>query len=536
MVQEDQVDDNNKKWFGFPPKGERPVPQKWRYILEILMVILVEFVLWAIYRVVSAPFISPFGSLPFYIAHIIFAPLIHLGPIIVYWKFIRKETGHPFIFTRKKLMSGIMIGLTSAIVWRVLEMVIGDTLYSMAGGTAFGTMAIYSWLDSTTLLLFGLMTFTHFFIVGPVEELQFRSFVHDQATRVMPLWQALTFSSILFGLAHVPIAITVYRMSVGELIVAEIGWMSAGAVFGALYMWSRNIFACIIMHGMGNWQLSVFLITGQIVPGGMSNMTALVMGTLTALIVNAIMIFLFYLLFKYYWEPQRNGEVIFGGHLAKLKRSIYEHDYGLGGKTILNTSTRSAVFCVFVCLLVLLGTFAVGETDLSRMIMHSTSSDTEALDISSLTISNEPGEYSGSLGEGETMTYTFTSAEGKYLRGLSVTLTWSDEPDKRNGLRYYENTPDTFSLTLEGDNITDSHSGTNPKDGECTVVASVSYTDEQISNLSAQGANYTIDVNVCLESAGNYEARVGLGVLQLVDNSNDFQCIVEAEYLISDTV
>ncbi len=528
---EDKVE---KKWFGIPPKGTKPLPGKTRYVLEITLVILVEFVLWGIYRVITAPLYGSGFNIPFFIGHIIAAPTIHLLPIIVYWKFFRKEKGHPFVFTRKKLMSGLAIGLLSAILWRVLEMIVGDTLSAMAGGVQFGTLGIYSLLDSTTLGLFLLMSFTHFCIVGPVEELQFRSFVHDQSSRVLTNWQALVFSSIFFGAAHIPIAITVYKMPFWHLVVAEIGWMSAGFTFGALYMWSRNIYACIIMHGMGNWQLSVFWLTSRIVPGGMSEMSALVMGTLTSLIVNALMVIYFYMIYKYYWEPQRRGDPIFKGKLAKLKRYVYEHDYGLKGKTVGNTLFQSMAFSVVVCFLVLGATFAVGETNLSKMVVFPDfpgGGGTGNLDDMVLTPEGEL--HSGYLAEGEIKTITIASSFERYIRSVSVTLTWEDEPDTRQ-VRYYENTGDIFSVTVTGNNETDSHWGENQHGQQCTVLAGIEYTDEQILNLSEANPAYSVDVNILMETAGNYEARAGLGMLQLVDGGNDYSCQVDIEWLTSE--
>ena len=510
---------DDRKWYGVPPKGQRPTPSKWRYVAEILCVILFEFVVWGIYRSVSAPFISPFGSMKFYIAHIIAAPIIHLIPIMLYWRFIRKERGHPFTFTRTRIMSGVTIGLVSAVIWRVLEMLSDDLFISAAGGRVFGTMGFYSHLDTTTVLLFAIMTFVHFCIVGPVEELEFRGFTHDQAARVLTNWQALIFSSVLFGLSHVPIAITVYKMPLHQLIVAEIGWMSAGAVFGALYMWSRNIWACIIMHGMGNWQLSVFNLSGRATAEGMSTMTSVFVGTLTSVIVNAIMIGIFYLIFRYYWEPQRRAEAA-----GRIKRTsvwdrIRAHDYGR--RPIGNTSVKLTVFCVAVCAMIMLATFTVGETDHSKRAPVFPYSGQEGPDLSSFVESDETEIGGGTLTEGNSEVLTLECTEGSYIAAVEVTMSWTDEPDMRQG-RYYENQPDTFMLRISGPNVTDSDQGANPRNGEGSLSAGIALTKDEMSELLTEEDNYTVTVEITLAEAGNYEARVGLGVVQLVDDSNDY--------------
>lgn len=526
---EDAENVRDDKWYGVPAKGQRAVPGKGRYILEILGVIVLEFVLWGIYRVVSAPYIRPFGSLKFYLVHIIAAPTIHLIPIVLYWRYVRKEKGHPFTFTRKRLLSGLMVGMLSAVLWRVLEMLVSDTLSGIAGGTVLGTLDLYSFLDSTTLLLFGIMTFTHFFVVGPVEELQFRGFTQDQAARVLPNWQALIFASVLFGLSHVPIAITVYRMPFLTLIVAEIGWMTAGAVFGALYMWSRNIWACIVMHGMGNWQLSVFMLRSRATADGLGTAGNMTVGVLTQLLVNGAMIGIFYLISKYYWEPQRRGEAVFEGAFSKLRRKIFEHDRGK--RSLANTSAKGAVFSVLTCLLILGATFAVGETDFSGLAPIPDGGGHEEIDLSSLVPVSEVKEGDGELDEGSSMVISFNSMEGKYLKKISVEVVWEDEDDIQR-LRLYENQPDTFSVKIEVGNTTDGNSASNPREAQGEVSASVELTREDVGNITGpEGGNYTATVTVTMEKAGNYEARVGMGSLQLVDTGNKYQYKIELTWL-----
>ncbi len=506
------------KWYGVPPKGERPLPGKWRYVAEIFCVILFEFVLWGIYRYFSAPYISPFGTLKFYTAHVIAAPIIHLIPIVLYWRYFRKERGHPFTFTRTRIMSGVAIGLLSAVLWRVLEMFSDDFFITVAGGRVFGTLGFYSHLDTTTVLLFAVMTFTHFFIVGPVEELEFRSFTHDQAARVLPNWQALVFSSVLFGLSHVPIALTVYRMPLHHLIVAEIGWMSAGAVFGALYMWSRNIWACIIMHGMGNWQLSVFGISSSATAGGMGTMTSIFVGSISQLLVNAIMILIFYLVFRYYWEPQRMAEESGKGPTASLLDRIRPYDYGR--RPIGNTSMKLTVFCVGVCAIIMLGTFTVGDTAFVSVSSYSYSSRSGVVDISSLEVVEDQLGDIGYLVELETETITINCQEGRYVKAVHATVSWTDEDDFRQ-VRLYENQPDTFSVLVTGPNASGTDQGANPRNGEGSISAGVDFSDEELEELLVDG-NYSVEVVICLENVGNYEARAGIGVGGYVDDGNEY--------------
>jgi len=523
-------DTGDDKWYGVPPKGERPLPGKWRFVIEIFAVILIEFVLWGIYRAVSAPLISPFGSMKFYIAHIIAAPTIHLIPIVLYWKLYRKEKGQPFTFTKTRVMSGVMIGLLSAVVWRVLQMLTEDTLSGIAGGTDFGTMGFYSGLDSTTVFLFCIMTFTHFFIVGPVEELQFRGFTQDQAARVLPNWQALTFASILFGLSHLPIAITVYKMPLAQLVVAEIGWMSAGAVFGALYMWSRNIFAVIVMHGMGNWQLSVFNFQSRMKLPGMSTMTGVVVGTLTNLLVNAAMIAIFYLIFKYYWEPQRKQNAPLKRPLEGIQKAIFRRDYGHG--SVATTSLSLVVFCVLVCGLIMGATFGLGETDLSKWRPLSRGSSEETVDLSSYVPMEVTQNGHGYLIEGGIDNIILVSETERHIQAVTVTVTWTDEDDVQR-LRTFENQPDTFSVNVFGPNVTAGDTGANPRGGEGSISASISLTNEEISDLIVEEeGNYTVDIVIVLDTVGDFEPRTGMGAVGFIDAGNAYEYEIEIIWLV----
>ena len=367
------LEDN--KWFGVPPPGEQPLPENWilpgklGYVLMVVGIIVIEICIWAVYRYTTAPLFEGFGTELFYLVHIIAAPTIHIVPILLFWWFFRKERGLPFVFTKKLLMSGVIVGFVGAIIWRFLEEVIYDGVAGAAGGTVPGTFTLFNLMDSSTITLLALMTFVHFFIVGPVEELEFRGFAQDQAARVLSNWQALILSSVLFGCSHIPIAVFVYQFPPHIFVVALIGWMSAGAVFGALYMWSRSIFACIVMHGMGNWQLSIFYFQSTDLIGGMDSFTTVLVGTVSSIIADVIMIMIFYLVHMFYWQPHRRGEPAFGGIFLKLQDYVHEHDFEK--KPVQVTGAILIVFMVVVCTILMGITSAVGETDLSKMSTHS---------------------------------------------------------------------------------------------------------------------------------------------------------------------
>ncbi len=511
------------KFYGVPPKGEQPLPGRYKYVLLLLLVIAVQICIWAVYRKFSAPYISPFGSYKFYFAHIIAAPTIQLIPILIFWRYLRKEKGLPFVFTKKLIMSGIIVGFIAAIIWRLLEEFVYDAAAGAAGGTAPGTLTFFNLLDPP--LLFSLMTFVQFFIVGPVEELEFRGFAQDQGARVLPNWKALVFSSVLFGCSHIPIALFVYQFPPHVFVAALWGWISAGFVFGVLYLYSRNIFACIVMHGMGNWLLSVFYF--QSAETSMAPTTYAMVNITTNIIVDGFMILLFFVIHKYYWQPHRRGEPAFGGIFLKLQDFVHEHDFEK--KPIQTTMTILVVFCVVIGSVIAGVSYAFGETDFSKMVAGPEGAgDGDTSYLESLSEENETVIGSSTLSEGTFEFFTFSSEADKYIKDVKVTVTWTDEPDNDPLL---DNQPDTFSINIEGPNASSDGSGSNPQGGEGSATASLSFGFEQLSDIiSNEGDEFEVTVTITLDDAGD---QVSLsGFREEPDTENDFDYEIEIIWLV----
>lgn len=528
-IVEVEVIEEDEKWYGVPPKGEQPLPPKYEYVFLIFLIMAVEIGIWGVYRYFSAPFFEQFGTLEFYLFHIIFAPTIHLIPIILFWRFFRKERGLPFVFTKKLLMSAVIVGFCGAIIWRLLQELVYDSLAGAAGATVPGTFTFFNLMSTSTVLLFSIMTFVHFFIVGPVEELEFRGFAYDQSSRVLPNWQAVLFSSVLFGCSHIPIALFVYQFPPHVFVAALFGWISAGVVFAALYMWSRNIFACIVMHGMGNWQLSVFYFQSTEIAGAMSPSTYAMTSIGTSIIVDGIVILIFYLIHKYYWQPHRRGEPAFGGAVLKLQNFIHDHDFFK--KPVQTTAVFLVVFVVVSCGVIMGLTHALGEMDLSKM--YTTAEDTREDDLgylSSLVESNKTITGSGLLGEGESESITITSELDKYAKEIKVTVTWTDDPDIQY-LRTYENDPDTFSVEVGGQNITEESTGSNPHGGEGSITVEISLTLQDLSEILANGTEkFDFTIQITLDDAGDYWSTSG--VWGFTDDENDYSYEIEIIWLV----
>ena len=189
----------DEAWGGSPPKGERPPGDRRTFILGLMAVILIEWLLWLLYRYISYPFIKGVSTYEGYFFHLIFAPLLGLSPLIVYWRLIRKERGTPWKFTRKNLFSSVMTGALAAALLMVVYQSLNWLIMVASGyGDPSRTVLFSDWRASEAGL-FILMTITYFFVVGPVEELQYRSFLQDQLSRVVIPWKALVIASIFFA-------------------------------------------------------------------------------------------------------------------------------------------------------------------------------------------------------------------------------------------------------------------------------------------------------------------------------------------------
>jgi len=279
------------------------------------------------------------------------------------------------------------------------------------------------------------------------------------------------------------------------------------------------------MHAMGNWQLSVFYIASM--PAGMSPATAMGVGIATSLVVNGIMIGIFYLIHKYYWQPHRRGEPAFGGIFYSFQKYLHEHDFG--ERPIKSTIIVAALFIIIISGIIMGATAVMGHRNFPGYEpMVPEADDSSELEDMVEFYDSETG--SGSLEEGMGLIIPFTSEPDNYIKGITVTVTWTDEPDIQR-VRTYENQPDSFIIMIMGANFSVSEQGSNPHGGEGSITAELSFSTEEVSQIiESNGENYEFMVQILLDDAGNY--RPSVGVIGYEDTGNDFNYQIDIIWLV----
>mgnify|MGYP005748382459 FL=1 len=238
--------------------------QKRRHIAELLGLWVLILVCWTVYRQVSLPYIEPSGSIKFYLAQVIFQPIISLSPIFLYWKFVRKETATPVRlfsdYSTKK--SFILWALVIGIVLIIIELILLLSIqYAIFNSGFFGSTELefdFGFLDTESWSHYLVMALSNLLVVAVVEEFVFRGFFQNQFEKVLPKWQSLALASILFALMHLPIAIIVYDLEGLWLIYSLIEWIGFGMIIGYAYQISRNIWVPIFWHGLHNVLVGTF--------------------------------------------------------------------------------------------------------------------------------------------------------------------------------------------------------------------------------------------------------------------------------------
>ena len=257
----------------FPPCGEKEIEDSQKFIIELMGVVLISTLTWAIFRFITKDIIGPVNSISFSITYILVAPIVFLGPAMYYWVKHREEEGLPVrlfaydspqatlteraarTFTERMVKHLLIIGVSLTIVNFLLELILdwGTLNSGMYGKTEMN----FSWMpevDSTFAYI--ILVFTNLAIVATVEEFFFRGFIQDQFSRVVKTWQSVLISATLFAMTHIPIAIFIYEIEGLWLFTTLINWFGFGLATGYVYHITRNIWVVVAWHGIWNVTVS----------------------------------------------------------------------------------------------------------------------------------------------------------------------------------------------------------------------------------------------------------------------------------------
>ena len=112
--------------------------------------------------------------------------------------------------------------------------------------------AIKKFTDSIIRPLMATCTIVDLFgislLAGVGEEMLFRGLFQDFFTNLMPLWLALVAASVMFGMMH---AVTPAYAVLAAVI---------GAYLGALYIWTENLLAPMIAHGLYDFVVLLYIV------------------------------------------------------------------------------------------------------------------------------------------------------------------------------------------------------------------------------------------------------------------------------------
>jgi membrane protease YdiL (CAAX protease family) len=505
------------QWNGIPPVGNKPIFNKRKFLLMILLVFIVKIIIWSIYRYFTGSldiFTNPLnGRENIYWAGMVAKPILQLFPVILLWWYVFREKGLPFRLTKKRLFSSIIFGCILGFIYYFVATGVMIGVFNVSGmGTDFHFVA--GWDDVGWWLIIAMM-FSYMIGTGPTEELFSRGFLQDQTARAFNLKFAIMFSSLLFAAGHLPISILVYRLSFLTIAWYMIILVVMGCFFSILYQWSRNIVFPAIIHGLWDWYLSLYALRGAFSREFMTDPDANfgMIDFFSTIITLSIMLPIFYIVYLVWWKHDKPLE---DGPLAGIVRKIEEikltdkiRELDSGNWPRGNPIIKTAFIVFIFCLASIPVAGLIGTDDPSKFVDR--------------VIGGEPGtviQYdngtitdAGTLSEGSETEIPIAFSHN-YIISIKLSLSWTDEA---SSFVQGTNQPDTFTVQLldPEKEVLDEDSG---EAGNLGITWSTRDPEEK-------NFNGTFIVIVRLDSAGDDVSRFGVRSVQ--DTSNDYSLEIE---------
>jgi len=205
-----------------------------------------------------------FMSVLFIIADVIYTNLVHyFGSSIIYGLYTKEivaeslfavivliilllfKNGYIFTEKREKLIPSIFTG--------TVMLVIGCFSLLMSGASILLGEVVVNRYDLISLILFSLL-------IGIAEEFLCRGwllneFLERYSSNRKQVYLSIFFSGLVFGLMHV--TNIYYGQGILETIAQIIAAIGMGFYLGSIYFRTRNIWACVILHGF--WDFALLL-------------------------------------------------------------------------------------------------------------------------------------------------------------------------------------------------------------------------------------------------------------------------------------
>lgn len=201
-------------------------------LITPLLLYVIIYVFWVIYRSITP---TP----PEWIDNFVAKPTIWLIPTFFIVKVVEKEKITSLGLSWKHFYKFALIGITAGILFfiylKAFEIVFHHSEFHV-NTQQIGTMGIIQ------SLLFGLAT-------AITEELVFRGYLQARLAKIFKsnFW-AITISTPLFAIIHIPIAIFVYQYNLQKLLFYEIYLVEVSILYALHFMYSRNLTSSIAAH------------------------------------------------------------------------------------------------------------------------------------------------------------------------------------------------------------------------------------------------------------------------------------------------
>lgn len=194
---------------------------------------------WIIFGLVAAVLESDPGAAAFKATDLLRAVAIVIFSLFIYQRLLWLFEPSPFLatslrFNAGEIKRGVMFGAALVLPFILLQVTgwFGPSLVRPESFNPFDTI-----LRALTISL----------VAGVTEELMFRGILLHAMEKVLGTWWACLLQAVIFGLLHYA------RPDVQMMDVAEL--TTAGMLFGAAYVLTRNLWFTISLHMVYDWIL-----------------------------------------------------------------------------------------------------------------------------------------------------------------------------------------------------------------------------------------------------------------------------------------